>query len=517
MKTLRKHRQLLGWFMTCLMALWLPGQQAYADTLYKQNTGANTTLDTATFTPASPGAIIQNYAEGTAFTAADIIAFTNSITAATTFRVSGTTGTNLSVGGLVIGNAFNGALLNPGGTITIQNGAGASGAPVANTLTLGAGGIDLSLASQNLTISQDTTNGSSLTVTTSSDQIWTNRTGRTISLAAAPFTLAHNLTLQGAGTYTFGGNATGPISGAGNLIVNGSQSGGATVVNLAGTNTGWTGAVTVGNAATHLRLGGTLNLDQSAAGQNKIADASTLTINNATVNLLGAGGGTETVAGVALGRGLNAVTRSAGTGILQMNGITRSTGAAINFGNIATTAPSHVTTDVLNTAANQIGAWAVGINGTTDANWIKTAAAGSDNAALALSGADYTTQNALNSWTVATQNILVTGATTASTASRTIGSLKMTTAAVASLDIGAGNTLTIDDGANGGGIIGVGNFARVVGATTVGQGSLTAGAGDDSVNDTLYLYNLQNTTTINMVIKDNNTGVGTDTLHLFSG
>jgi autotransporter-associated beta strand protein len=30
MKTLRQHRTLLGWFMTCLMVLWLPGQHAYA-------------------------------------------------------------------------------------------------------------------------------------------------------------------------------------------------------------------------------------------------------------------------------------------------------------------------------------------------------------------------------------------------------------------------------------------------------------------------------------------------------
>lgn len=496
--------------MTCLMALWSPAQ-AYADTLYKQNTGADTTLDTATFTPAAPNPLLQNYAEGTAFTAGDSIVFNNAITGATTFRISGTNTTNLSVAGLTIGSLFNGSLLNPGGTITIRNGAGASGSPVANTLTLGAGGIDLSLSTRDLTISQDTTNGSSLTVTTSAVQTWKNRTGRTISLAAAPFTLGHNLTLEGAGSTTFGGNGTGAISGAGNLIINGSQSGGTTGVALSGTNTGWTGSVQVGSTS-HLRTGVTLTLDQLAAGQNKIADASTLAINHAKVNLQGTGGGTETVAGVSLGQGLNAVTRSAGTGILQMNGITRATGAAVDFGNIATSGTSHVTTDVLNTAAGQIGAWAVGINGTTDANWIKTAGAGSDISALALSGTDYTTQNNLNSW-AANQNIIVNGATTASTASRTIGSLKMTTAAITALDIGAGNTLTINDGANGGGILGVGNFARTIGAATVGQGTLTAGAASDGNADTLYFYNLQNTTTVNMTIADN----GTDALHLFSG
>lgn len=512
MKTLRQHRKLLGWFMTCLMALWLPGG-SYADTLYMQNTGTDTTLNTATFTPTAPGAILQSYAEGTAFTAGDSINFSGAITGTATYRISTTTGTNLSVSGLSIGSLFNGALLNPAGTVTIRNGAGASGSPVANTLTLGAGGIDLSLSTRDLTLSQDVANGSSLTVTTSANQTWLNRTGRTISLAAAPLNLAHNITLVGAGTTTFGGSGTGSISGAGNLIIHGTQFSGTTVVNLSGTNAGWTGAVTVGNAASHLRLGGTLNLDQTGAGQNKLADAQTLTINNARVNLQGTGTGTEIVAGVALGRGLNGVTRSAGTGILQMNGITRVQGAAVDFGNIATSGASHVTTDVLNTAAGQIGAWAVGINSTTDANWIKTAGAGTDIAALALSGADYTTQNNMTLW-AANQNIIVTGATTAAAASTTIGSLKMNTAAVASMDIGAGNTLTIDDGINGGGIIGVGNFTRVIGhATTIGQGSLTAGVASDANADTLYLYNTQNTTTINMVIADN----GTDALHLFSG
>lgn len=506
MRTLRQHRKLLGWFMTCLMAVWLPGG-TFADTLYKQNTGANTTLDTATFTPTAPNPILQNYAEGTAFTAADIINFSNAITAATTFRVSGTNTTNLAVGGLTIGSLFNGALLNPVGTITLSNNDAQS-----QTITLGSGGIDLSLAGQNLTLANAT--GGTLTLATSANQIWTMRTGRTLSLAAVPINLANNVTIQGAGTVSMGNATAGNvISGAGNLLITGAQSGGATVVNLSGTNTGWTGAVTVGDGATHLRLGGTLNLDQSAASQNKLADAKTLTLNNSTVNLLGTGGGTETVAGVALGRGLNAVTRSAGTGILQMNGITRTQGAAVNFGNIATSGASHVTTDVLNTAAGQIGTWAVGINSTTDANWIKTAGAGSDIAALALSGADYTTQVNLNSW-LANQNIIVNAATTASIASRTIGSLKMTTGTIADLDIGAGNTLTIDDGANGGGVIGVGNFTRMIGlASTVGRGTLTAGAASDGNADTLNFYNLQNTITVNMVIADN----GTDALHLQTG
>ena len=34
MKTLRHHRQLIGWFMICLMATWLPGQSLRAAVLY---------------------------------------------------------------------------------------------------------------------------------------------------------------------------------------------------------------------------------------------------------------------------------------------------------------------------------------------------------------------------------------------------------------------------------------------------------------------------------------------------
>ncbi|MFO1436672.1 MAG: autotransporter-associated beta strand repeat-containing protein [Verrucomicrobiaceae bacterium] len=262
-------------------------------------------------------------------------------------------------------------------------------------------------------------------------------------------------------------------------------------------------------------------MDQSAAGQNKIADASTLTINNATVNLQGTGGGTETVAGVVLGRGLNVINRSAGTGILQANAITFGTGAALNVGNIGTAAGSSwLTTDNLNNNLI-LGGRMVSINGTTDTNWVKNATNAADGAVIAASGADYTTNNAPDTWTTATQNILMTATGTAvSTASRTINSLKIahaTATTAVTVDIGAGNTLTLNDGFNGGGIIRNQNGATTIGGATVGVGSLTAGGVDDSVNDTLYIWNSQNTLNIFNVIKDNNTGVGTDKLHLFSG
>ncbi|MCB1208974.1 MAG: autotransporter-associated beta strand repeat-containing protein, partial [Verrucomicrobiales bacterium] len=508
LRYLRRSRVFVVSLMLTAVTSW--STLGYADTLYRSNSGANSFLDSALTTLTAPAGLIQNYAEGTPFTSGDLIVFNSNITGATTFLLSGSAGFNLQTAGLKVGGLFNGVLLNPGGAITINN-----NPTMTQTLTLGASGVDLSLAGQNLTLANAATG--TLTVATSANQTWAMRTGRTLSLAAVPVTMANTVTIQGAGTVAIGNATAGnAISGAGDLIINGAQSGGSSVVTLSGNNSAWTGAVTVGGSSL-LQGGVQLNIDQLAAGQNKLADAKALAINHSTVNLQGTLGGTEVVASVSLGQGLNSITRSAGSGVLQANTISAAKGAALNLGNVATSGSSHVTMDNLNTAAGQVGAWAVGINGTTDANWIKTAASGGDLNALALSGTDYTTQNNLNSWAV-NQNIVVTGATTASTASSTIGSLKLNTANIASLDIGAGNTLTINDGASGGGVIGVGNFTRVIGhASNVGQGSLTAGVGDDNVNDTLYFYNVQNTTTVNMMVKDNNTGVGTDSLHVFSG
>ena len=506
-------KQVIAAVLIPLLALSGAPVSLQADTLYKAN-GDATLLEQATTVGFNTNA---NHAEGSALTSGDILSYTNLITAAVTNRLTTTSGGTITLGGIRVGEFFNGSLLNPVGAITIRN--LSSGG--AQTLNIGASGIDLSLATQNLTFQRDTGGSANMTVAATVNQIWTMRTGRTLSLADAPLTLTGNVTIQGAAAaVTLGGSGTGAISGGGNLIIDGAQSGGATVVNLSGTNTAWTGAVQVGSSS-HLRASAQLNLDQSAASQNKLADAQTLTINHSTVNLQGTGGGTETVAGVTLGRGLSAITRSAGTGILQANTITLGTGAGLNVGNIGTVAgSSHLTTDNLN--VNLIlGTRMVAINGTTDTNWVKNATGAADGAVIAASGADYTTNNAPDTWTTATQNILMTASGAAvSTASRTINSLKIahaTATSAVSVDIGTGNTLTINDGFNGGGIIRNQNGATTIGGATVGVGSLTAGGVDDSVNDTLSIWNSQNTLNIFNVIKDNNTGVGTDTLHLFSG
>lgn len=87
-------------------------------------------------------------------------------------------GANQSWGGI--------AITNPGGAVTLGG---------ANTLTLGGSGIDMSSATQNLTI------GSSLTLA-SGGQVWNVATGRTLTLNTGTFTRSAGaaLNLQGAGT-----------------------------------------------------------------------------------------------------------------------------------------------------------------------------------------------------------------------------------------------------------------------------------------------------------------------------
>ncbi len=447
--------------------------QVKADTLYKQNSGANTTLDTATFTPAAPGSIIQNYAEGAAFTSADDIIFGNFITAATTYRVSGTTATNLQVYGLTIGSLFNGTLINPGGAITIQNASNASGgAAIANTITLGAGGIDMFRAGQNLTVSRDTTVATNaMTLALGSAQTWRVNTGRTLTVSNDIATGGNALTIRGgvagAGTVVLG-STSGSITGGGALIIEGMNVLTGNTVTLSGNNgaTGL-GATTVGG-------GSQLNIDQSAASQNKLNDTAALTLNRATLNLQGTGAGTETVGSLVLGGTLNSIARSAGTGVLGAGAITRSAGAVLNVGTagIATTSNANVN--------GILGGWAV-INQT---DFATSAFA----AVTATTTAEASWTSALNE--VQTANLTLTGA-------RAVNTLKFNGAGAQTFGLG-GFSLNVTSG----GLIRNQNFT-----TTISNGTLTAGGAADAVADELFLWNQQNTMTVSAVIADNGTDV----------
>jgi autotransporter-associated beta strand protein len=463
---------------------------SYGLTLIKTNSGADTFLGLNAVAPST------NFAQNQTPTAADSILFNNTITAGTAFRVSNVANGVLNLGGITV--------TNPAGAITIQNGTSLN-----QTLNLGAAGIDLSRATQNLTISN---NGSNfVTLATSAAQAWKVANSRTLAITG-PVALGHNVALEfyggntggTAGIVTLGGTAAG-ISGVGGLNVGGMVGGSGGVVNLSGNNNTWSGALTVAGGAQ-------VNLDQSASGQDKLANAAALTLNRGTLNFQGTSGGTEVIGGLLLGQGLNQVLRSAGTGVLQAGNISRSTTeAGLNVGNIGTTATSsYFTTTNLNTNLI-LGGWAVAINGTTDTNWVKNATNAANGSVIAASGTDYTTQNAISSWTTPAQNILVTANTTGSGASRTINSLKIAGAAAVAVDMGA-FTLTLNDGLNSGGIIRNQAQATTIGGTTVGVGGLTAGA-NDATADTLYLWNSQNTMTVNTVVQNNGAGA----LTLFSG
>ena len=232
-------------------------------------------------------------------------------------------------------------------------------------------------------------------------------------------------------------NLNGPISGAGTLnIVNNSTSN-ATVIKLAGNNT-FTGATSV--------IGGTLQLDLATANNNKLSNTAALTLNRAIVNITGpaSGGVQEEVGNLVLSGGYSRITRSAGTGTMRVNQITRSAGAVLDMG-----AAGIADTDRTNTNGI-IGGWATINNGT---DW----AINATNAANGLlnSLGTYTTQNTVTSWTTPSQNLLVnitSGNTTGTlpTGTTTINSLKIDNGTgTTNINVAAqtgGSTLVIDSG-----------------------------------------------------------------------
>ena len=176
MKTLRRHRKLVG--IVNLVAICTYSTLGYADTLYKNN-GDATLLEQPTTAGFNT---ITNYAEGSGLTAGDILSYTNLINAAVTNRLTTTVGGTISLGGIRIGEMFNGAVLNPGGAVTIRN--LASGGT--QTLNVGASGIDMSLAGQNLTFQRDTGGSANMSVVINAPQTWAMRTGRTRLPASSP-------------------------------------------------------------------------------------------------------------------------------------------------------------------------------------------------------------------------------------------------------------------------------------------------------------------------------------------
>ncbi|MDI1310929.1 MAG: hypothetical protein PSV43_02165, partial [Prosthecobacter sp.] len=234
MKTLRHYRQLLGWFMICLTATWLPGPAAQGATFTWTPTGAGP------FTWNTAG----NWTEGVPANAAeDVINLTANLSVAQTINLD----INATLGTLNIGDpttAFFGYTLQSlnGSTLTFDNGA------LAAVLTKAAAATANDLISTNILLGS----------TGNADFNITNAVANTSSL----LTLAGNISESGLVPK--------------NLVIAGNTAGSSNGVTvLAGTNS-FTGTVSV-NSGTLVAVGAA-SLNSGAANTLTLASGTTLAL-----------------------------------------------------------------------------------------------------------------------------------------------------------------------------------------------------------------------------------------------
>jgi autotransporter-associated beta strand protein len=179
-------------------------------------------------------------------TSSDVAVWNNTVSAANTVNLGG----NLDWAGIKISN--------PGGLVTIRHAAG-------QTLTLGASGIDMSSAMQNLTLLSAVTANTASTVSISADQSWNIATGRTLTLFST--SNSANQRLSGSGNIS--------VSGGGVVNLNVGDAGSTTFTAGNGNDT-YTGNWTIsgGSKVVSLRNGthawgkGTITLDNGTLSQN---------------------------------------------------------------------------------------------------------------------------------------------------------------------------------------------------------------------------------------------------------
>jgi fibronectin-binding autotransporter adhesin len=240
----------------------------------------------------------SSWSGGTAPTAADTAIWDSTVTAANTTNL----GADLSWGGLEV--------TNPGGGVTIQFAAGQS-------LTLGAGGIDMAAATQNASVMRSAVNNTAGTLVLGADQTWNIASGRSLTLFNT--SNSANQRLGGSGNIT--------VAGGGVVTMNVGDAGSTSFVAGNGNDTytgNWT--ITGGSKVSSLRNGthawgqGSITLDNGIMSQQQ----GNWSYSNDIV--AGAGGGTIYSDSSGNSRYLNLTGVISGSGPLAFNAVAAMTG-----------------------------------------------------------------------------------------------------------------------------------------------------------------------------------------------
>lgn len=350
----------------------------------------------------------------------DVVSWNSSVTGANSVLL----GANLGWKGI--------SLTNPGGAVTI--GAG-------NTLTLGTSGIDMSAATQDLTISSGLTIGSGR-------QVWNVASGRTLTLNTGTFTRSAGATLNLQGTGTVAASMTGLANTNGILgpwftVGTGAATRYAT---LSGGNvisyTGATLASTTASAWGGIPSGGTGTINYEVS----IAGTPGLTGLNRNINTL-----LYTGSGMTQGGNTNALLLNA-NGIMNSGTGTLVIGGAANQFSIA--ASSTTTNEMVLAAANAaITINATMVNNLTNASSVTVTGPGT----VTLVGNNtFTGDLTINSGTLAAS----TGQGAAPTSSN-LGALQP--AANRNITVNDGGTLSL----TGGNVLGTGGSTNTLSNTTL--------------------------------------------------
>ena len=364
-------------------------------------------------------------------------------------QLSTTLGGNVTWGQILFSN-------NVAGAVTIGN--TASSTLTLNGLGSPAVGIDMSIANQNLAISDPITLGAG--------QTWFINSGRTLAVG-----------------YPIGGASTGlTLTGLGTLTLN------PTTVNT------FTGGLNLNSGSC------TLDLSSMTTPTDLINNANVLTLGTSTgltgssLTLKGKGSAvtSQTFASTTLNQGKSAITltqNSATSLTAALGAITRNAGATLNFVNTPSTSGIIATTSTANDASGILGTWASVNSGTS----LQYASVNGSSQIISYAGATVTAQPAnLSDVTSATGNYSF-GATVGPTLTGNITANTLRCTAIPASTLTNGGFTTTFNGLMN---------ASSTGLTISGTGNLVIGA-----NKELVIWN--NTTTLKLQanqIVDNGAG-----------